>query len=213
MSKSLMFERRGCEFFEGDKARVESDIGNYRITTPGEIVPGKDGKMYCLEFENYDRYDTRTTAKKTGKKLKHPVRELTMTNAARIDTQYTDYSETQYGLSYCNLDMERDFYATPRKYTEKNILDYVNSISSEHYDAIIYVESFSFDIEAGKDFTPARKIYDWAKKNNLRTENTLDGIRVYLYTGIYKYHCYNIEQSENGEHVTIYLERVADCEA
>ena len=72
MTNYLMFERRGCEFFGNDYS--DSDIGNYRLTTPGEIVPGKDGRMYCFEFGVYDRYDYRKTNKRTGATLKkaHP---------------------------------------------------------------------------------------------------------------------------------------------
>lgn len=132
----LLFERRGCEFWHDDTARKESDIGNYRITTPGEIVPGKDGRMYCLEFGCYDRYDIRRTNKRTGKPLKHPVRELTMTTAMSINTQYRN----EHG-SWRNLILEGEFYFTPRKYTEQNILDYVNSIAAVHYDGIRYVEA------------------------------------------------------------------------
>ena len=42
-------------------------------------------------------------------------------------------------VEYVFSDMETEFYKTSRKYTEKNILDYINSVSSVHYDAIRYV--------------------------------------------------------------------------
>lgn len=131
---ALQFERRGCEFFAGDPDNEESDIGNYRITTPGEIVPGKDGRMYCLEFSCVDRYQYRRTNKRTGAKLKTPVRELVMTCAAVLRSEFTD----DRGC-WANLAMESEFRATPRKYTEKNILDWVKSISAVQYGRIEYV--------------------------------------------------------------------------
>ena len=131
---ALRFERRGCEFFAGDPDNEESDIGNYRIVTPGEIVPGKDGRMYCFEFSCFDLYRYRRTNKRTGAKLKNPVRELVMTCAAAIGSEFAD----ERGC-WANLDLESEFRATPRKYTEKNILDWVNSISAVQYGRIEYV--------------------------------------------------------------------------
>ena len=136
--KYLDFEKRGCDFFPGDPDNQESDIGNYRITTPGAIVPLKDGRNMLLEFTCYDRHRYRTTNKRTGDLLKHPVKELVMTCAAGISTSYEGTHHNITGW-WRDSNMEREFYATPRKYTEANILDYVNSIAAVHYDAIRYV--------------------------------------------------------------------------
>lgn len=203
MTNYLMFERRGCEFFKGETS--DSDIKNYRLTTPGQIVPGKDGNMYCFEFGQYDRYHHRTTNKRTGAKLKKPVDELVMKNAMHIDSQFSN----ERG-SWRNLQLETEFYKTPRKYTAQNILDYVNSVSSVHYDAILYVDTIEFEQPKGANFTPSVKIYEWVKNNKLSSDNTLDGIRVHTYTGTYKYHSYKISPAYNpeNERVTIYLERV-----
>ena len=136
MKKYLVFDRRGCEFFKGEAAAAESDIGNYRITTPGEIFP-INGRMYCLEFTLiHNVYKTRRTNKRTGAPLKKPVSEVVYTNAAGIDTQYTDNN----GDSWRDLNLENAFRANPRKYTEQNILDWVNSVSTEHYDGIVYTD-------------------------------------------------------------------------
>lgn len=200
----LYLERRGCEFFGGDYK--ESDIGNYRVTTPGEIIPGKDGKMYCVEFGVYDRYDYRKTHKITGKPLKHSKRELTMTCAMSLDTQYTDVN----GMSWCNLELETEFYKNPRKYTAENILEFVNSISTEHYDSIVYVYSFTVEVEETANFTPRGLIYNYVKKYNKETYNHYDSIVIKLYTGDYKYNHYDIEHNKPGKAtVTITLERIA----
>lgn len=206
----LMFERRGCEFWKDDKANEESDIGNYRITTPGEIVPCKNGRNYCFEFGCYDRYNWRKTNKRNGKPLQKAVKELVMTTATHIDTQFTDYSETKYGLSYSDCAMEREFYEVPMKYTKANILAYINSVSAEHYDEIMFVDTFQFEEPKTANFVPASKIIEWAKAHKVDYCNALDGIVVYLATGKYKYSHYKIEQAHKPENeiVTIYLERV-----
>lgn len=139
---ALRFERRGCEFFAGDKDNEESDIGNYRITTPGEIVPLKDGRMMLFEFGCYDRQIWRYHNKRTGEKLKKPVLDSVFTCAMHIDTEYSKPEKTgdyEWRSSWRDLNMEREFYKTPRKYTEKNILDYVNSVSAVQYGRIEYV--------------------------------------------------------------------------
>ena len=207
----LMFERRGCEFWKDDKANEESDIGNYRITTPGEIVPCKNGRNYCFEFVCYDRYNWRKTNKRTGEPLKKPVKELVMTTATHIDTQFTDYSSGEkYAPSYRDLNMEREFYKKPMKYTKANILAYINSVSAEHYDDIMFVDTFQFEEPKTADFVPAHKIIEWAKAHKIDYYNTLDGVILHLATGEYKYNHYKIDQARKPENeiVTIYLERV-----
>ena len=139
---ALQFERRGCEFFAGDPDNEESDIGNYRITTPGEIVPLKDGRMMLFEFGCYDLQIWRYHNKRTGEKLKKPVLDSVFTCAMRIDTEYSKPEKTgdyEWRSSWRDLNMENEFYKTPRKYTEKNILDYVNSVSAVQYGRIEYV--------------------------------------------------------------------------
>lgn len=135
----LEFEKRGCNFFPGDLDAKESDIGNYRITTPGEIVPLKDGRMMLFEFSCYDRQIWRYHNKRNGNKLKKPVLDSVFTCAIHIDTEFSKPEENGWRSSWRDLNMEREFYKSPRKYTEKNILEYVNSVSTIHYDAIKYI--------------------------------------------------------------------------
>ena len=132
MKNYLYFEKRGCNFFGDDYP--ESDIKNYRITTPGYTVPLKDGRLFCLEFTVNDRYHYRRVNKRTGAQLKKPVKELVMTCAAFLSGSY----ENERG-TWGDCEMQRDFYESNVKYTEAAILDYVNSISAVHYDEIRYI--------------------------------------------------------------------------
>lgn len=207
MKNYLLFERRGGEFGKDDKARQESDIGNHRITTPGEIVPCKNGKTYLFEFGKYDRYDYKTVSKRNGKQLKKPVRELKMSTALHVNTQYTD----EEGLSWRDLKMEKEFHKTPMKYTEENILKFINSIAAVKYDAIKYVETFEIRIKPEENFTPATKIHEYMTTHKIPEIIGEYGEKYYkLYTGMYKYYRYEIKKFADHEVVTFFLERIED---
>lgn len=130
----LLFEKRGCNFFSGDPDALESNIGNYRIVTPGFTAPMKDGRRFLFEFSCYDKYSYRTINKRTGAQLKKPVKDLVMTCAAAMNTEF----KNENGC-WRDSQIEKAFYETPRKYTEENILAYINSVSSVHYDKIKYI--------------------------------------------------------------------------
>lgn len=127
----LNMEKRGCNFFNGDFP--ESDIGNYRITT-ADYIPLKDGRNMFFEFMVNDKYRYRTENKRTGAKLKKPVKELVMTCSAFLNTDYV----AENGYSYHDSCMERNFYWQNVKYTSAEILNYINSVSAVHYDGILF---------------------------------------------------------------------------
>lgn len=130
--KKLILERRGCDFWPGETRTAGSDIGNFRVCTPaGVLVPGKDGRSYILEFTHWERYRYRTTHKRTGAPLKHPVKELVNINALHIDTQYDDDRG-----SWRNLELEQEIHAAGLDYTRAGILAAVNMIAAEPYTEI-----------------------------------------------------------------------------
>ena len=125
-------EKRGCNFFNGDFS--ESDIGNYRITTI-DYIPLKDGRYMFFEFMVNDKYRYRMENKRTGAKLKKPVKELVTTCAAFMNTCFQDKN----GCSWRDCNLEREFHAQNVKYTSAEILNYINSISAIKYDAINFI--------------------------------------------------------------------------
>ena len=131
----LKLEKRGCDFNAHDDAVRFSDIGNYRVCTSGYTVRAKNGKDYFLEFTTGTKYRTRTENKRTGKPLKHPVREVVASGVAFCDACYEDAE------GYCWRDnaLWKTAYNEPRPYTEAGILSIVNSFAAEHYDSIEYV--------------------------------------------------------------------------
>ena len=190
----LLLERRGCEYFKNE---TPDTINNYRVCT-AERVPGKDGKEYFIEFTKWDRWHYRTTNKRTGAPLKKGVMEITQRHALHIDTEY----ENKDG-SWRNSRLEQVLNNRGYDYSESDILAAVNSISAVKYDGIKYVETFTAT-EHG-NFTPASVIYKWAKAHHLeQIEN-----RVKMYTGIYKYMAYNIDNSKADNNIKIYLEKIA----
>lgn len=89
----LLLEKRGCNFNGGVPVTTKSDVGNYRVCTMGETIPGKDGRNYFLEFSLWqNRSQPRYTNKRTGAPLKHPAQEIINPIGLHIDTQYTDAS-------------------------------------------------------------------------------------------------------------------------
>lgn len=44
----LYLEKRGCDFSQGDAITKYSDVGNYRVTTTGYNLKGKDGINYFI---------------------------------------------------------------------------------------------------------------------------------------------------------------------
>ena len=71
----------------------------------------------------------RTTSNWSGKPLKHPVTEIISTCKA-----YCTATFIKDGMCYRTPDIGKDDYP----YTERGILDLVNSFSAEHYDTIEY---------------------------------------------------------------------------
>ena len=190
----LLLERRGCEYL---KDETPDTINNYRVCT-AEKIQGNDGIMYFVEFTKWDRWIYRTTNKRTGAPLKKGVTEIVQRHALHIDTEY----ENENG-SWKNSRLEQALNNRGYDYSENDILAAVNSISAVKYDGIKYVEAFT--VTEHGNFTPASVIYKWAKAHRLEQI----GNNVKMYTGIYKYMAYNIDNSSADNNLTIYLERVA----
>lgn len=133
MAQNILFmEKRGCDFFHGE--HINSDIGNYRICTASYIKLA-DGRQMFFEFCRSDRYQFRNVNKRTGAPLKKPVRELVMKDACALNTCYDGGD----GMSYRDLNMEHSFHSSPMPYTLKTVLEFINSVSAEHYDTIQFV--------------------------------------------------------------------------
>lgn len=130
--KVLFLEKMGCDFWKEENAA--GDIGNYRVRTHGECIPGKDGRMYFLEFHLWrDRKKARYTHKITGKPLKHTAFDLINPQAVAIDTEFS----TADG-SWRNCKLEAALHEKNYSYTKADILTIVNEVSTETYDTIVF---------------------------------------------------------------------------
>lgn len=201
----LLLEKRGCNFNGGVPVTTKSDVGNYRVCTMGETIPGKDGRTYFLEFSLWqNRSQPRYTNKRTGAPLKHPVQEIINSIGLHIDTQYTDAS----GQSWRNLDLEQRIHKRNPSYTTAEILAIANEISAEHYDGIKWVCSFCETVEHGANFTPAALISTYAKRNRMEIDSRFGTLCLRLYTGTYKYLAYDVRSFCSRDNVTVILEEV-----
>lgn len=131
----LWLEKRGMNFRDNDERITGSDIGNYRVNTPTYSIPAKNGRVYAIEVMRCDKWVWRKTHKVTGKPLKHAKRELVTSNAASLSAFYYD----EDGLCCGDLAIWREANENTRPYTERGILDIVNSFAAQPYDAIRYV--------------------------------------------------------------------------
>ena len=136
MKNTLFLECRGRYFFESDRINTLSDVGNYRVGVYRNQVTAADGRKFTLEFGSYPKYQTRSTHKKTGKPLKHPVRELVLENALHVSTEF----ENERG-SWADLALERTLNGMELTYTKENILKVVNTVSVKQFDCVVMVSS------------------------------------------------------------------------
>lgn len=201
----LLLEKRGCNFNGGVPVATKSDVGNYRVCTLGETIPGKDGRNYFLEFSLWqNRSQPRYTNKRTGAPLKHPAQEIINPIGLHIDTQYTDES----GQSWRNLNLEQRIHKRNPSYTAAEILAIANEISAEHYDGIKWAHSFRETIDHAANFTPAALISAYASKNRLEIESRFGTLYIRLYAGTYKYLAYDVRSFGSRDNVTVILEEV-----
>lgn len=129
----LFLKKMGLDFWDDEP--VKSDINNYRVRTLGETIPGKDGKMYFLEFSLWrDRKQIRYTHKTTGKPLKHAKFDIINRCGMAIDTEYTNGRG-----SWRNCTLEEKINEKNYSYTQADILKAVNEISTNNYTKIIFI--------------------------------------------------------------------------
>lgn len=215
--ETLYLERLGCEF---DTDRPDG-IGNYRVCTVGECIPVKDcvsnwgegTQLYFFEFSKADKWTMRTTNKRTGAKLKKPVRELVKADALHVSTQFTPTH-----ISYRDSVMEMGQWADPEDYTERSILDFVNRVSTKHYSRIEYVYAFDVQVDENRNFTPRSLMHEWAKANRIpEKDGIFETYRLQLYSGPYEYGHWRISDRDvwgnvakpGNVFVTVFLKRSA----
>lgn len=129
----LYLKKMGLDFWDDEP--IKSDVNNYRVRTLGETIPGKDGRMYFLEFSLWrDRKQIRYTHKTTGKPLKHAKFDIINHCGMAIWTEYTENRG-----SWGNITLEKALNEKNYSYTQADILAAVNEISTETYTNIIFI--------------------------------------------------------------------------
>lgn len=129
----LYLKKMGLDFWDDEP--VKSDIDNYRVRTLDETIPGKDGRMYFMEFSLWrDRKRARYTHKVTGKPLKHIKFDIINRCGMAIDTEFTNESGC-----WRNWAMEKALSEKNYSYTQADILAAVNEISTITYTKIVFV--------------------------------------------------------------------------
>lgn len=132
---TLKLVKRGCDFSPNDARVIGSDIGNYRVCTDDLSVRAKNGRAYHLEIFRGDKWVTRYVNRRTGKPLARPVRELVASSVAFVNACYKDAD----GIWWGDPSVWESAYTDPKPYTERGILELVNSFAAVPYDRIEYV--------------------------------------------------------------------------
>lgn len=126
---------------------ISTDIKNHRVRTTENIDIIYRGKKYNMffEFTQCTRWRTRTKNKRTGEELKHPVREVVLTDALHVDTEYerteTNSNGRQFKMAYCLLSFESETWEECHKYTRRDILEVVNRYKvGEKFTEIVFIK-------------------------------------------------------------------------
>lgn len=133
--KTLFLEKRGCDFYNGADIAKVSNVGNFRVGSYNYTINGKDGNKYVFEFTQGQKRKNRTTNKKNGKPLKHPILEIVKEYCLHLNATYE-----KDGMSWGNTIMEIAVWEMNLDYTLENILKVVNMLSVEQYDKIEFIE-------------------------------------------------------------------------
>ena len=149
MTNTLYLEKRGCDNY-GD--RIDTDITNFRVNAVKYIPIEFEGVRYetFFEFSFWERYAYRTTAKRTGRPLKHPVKELVNRHGLHIDTQYnkpeTDRNGKQWFSSWRLCRLEEQVARSNPDYTRADVLKVVNTFAINPFDSVAFIDEVATDI-------------------------------------------------------------------
>lgn len=177
----LLLEKRGCEFFKGDPIRERSDMENYRVFMD---IRHADGYRICGDLLRGNLYD------------------FTKKNPPLINDCILSVDLQSGHLKYTPSIDPRDYL-----YTKSDVLRFVNKMSGNSFDDIKWVQRFDVCIDKGANFTPSSLIHKWANKNRLKTYCSYGDTIVEMYTGKYKYLCYEIKSiDEKTDRVTLTME-------
>ena len=115
---------------------LRGDVKNHRVRVLENIDVIVKGEKYSMffEFGSWDKHRVRTTNKRTGEPLKHPVTESVNPNSFHVDTQY----DNENG-SFRNSVLEREIHSHDYDYTRENILKAVNAYAIKKYDKVVLV--------------------------------------------------------------------------
>ena len=134
---TITLEKRGCNFWDVDLTATLSDVGNYRVGIYDRSIHCINGRNYILEFSHGTRYRYRTTNKRTGKPLKHPIREIVNLNSLHLDTEFERLEPNGFKSSWRDSHLEEVIYNMNLSYTKSDILRVINMISETKFDAIV----------------------------------------------------------------------------
>ena len=152
--KTLFMEKMGM-----DDNMLVFDIKNHRVRVTENIDIIFEGKFYNMFFEFTARraWRVRTTNKRTGKPLKHPITETVNPYSIGIDTQFekpeigkaADGTIYKWESSWRNSKLEHEAVYDKEKqpdYTKQTILDIINTYAIEKYNKLVFIDEAATEI-------------------------------------------------------------------
>lgn len=148
MVKTLFLREMGMDY---NNPAVDG-VKNHRVRVLENIDIVFEGEVYNLFFEflQVTKYTYRTINKRTGKELKHPVKELVNANGIMIDTQFERPEKDSFGrvwnMSYRLGKFESEIWNDNLDYTKKAVLEIVNRYSTVKYNKVVLIEETAKEI-------------------------------------------------------------------
>lgn len=123
----LVLEKRGCNFWDNDEEMKEfSDIGNYRVFCKGLNV---DARILFIDFMRVNKIEK-------GKAIHHHKLGMYTYSIKPYDENLCLENPQEWGFTEIEK-TGRDY-----NYTQKDILEFVNSINSFKIEQIYIFDSF-----------------------------------------------------------------------
>lgn len=184
--KTILLERRGCNFWDDEPIQKVSDFDNYRYFIHNLITY----KKYQInDFEKMHGEITRGTAPNTshvGAETKQKIKER-IKEGKRLDMlmTFSDYQYDKKGMCWGHFHKFYDlldYYKS--EYTTKFFLQFINKISKIKYKNVLIINNLS-DIENKLGYREETIYNDLAYLIKFETDETHDAYYFYDTKGSY----------------------------
>lgn len=184
--KTILLERRGCNFWSDEPIKKVSDFDNYRYFIHNIVTykkyQVKDFERMCGEITRGAAPNIRHVGEETKQKIKERTKE-----GKRLDTlmTFSDYQYDKKGMCWGHFHRFSyllDYYLS--EYTTQFFLQFINKISKIKYKNILIINSLN-DITKKLGYREQAIYNDLAYLIKFETDKTHDAYYFYDTKGNY----------------------------